>query len=74
MRRNEFRRIFLGYFFGEQGKNRHGREIMIEFFFTHVPAFLTIGITVVGATLLRTMAQIYADKGNPEKAPAANKK
>ncbi len=47
---------------------------MIEFFFTHVPAFLTIGITVVGATLLRTMAQIYADKGNPEKAPAANKK
>lgn len=37
---------------------------MISFFLAHVPGFLTIGLTMIGATLLRTVAQRYADRGN----------
>ncbi len=35
---------------------------MFSFFWSNLPAFLTIGVAVVGATLLRTAAQMYADR------------
>lgn len=50
-----------------------GVDYMISFFLAHAPAFLTIGVSVIGATLLRTAAQIYADKGTKDEVPAANK-
>ncbi len=37
---------------------------MISFFVEHIPGFLTIGISMITATLLRTAAQVYADRGN----------
>lgn len=47
---------------------------MFSYFLAHVPAFLTIGVSVVGATLLRTTAQIYADRGKEQIETAANYK
>lgn len=35
---------------------------MFSFFLSHVPAFLTIGITALGAILLRTAARTYAER------------
>lgn len=35
---------------------------MLSFFLSHAPALLTIGISVIGATLLRTAAKAYADR------------
>lgn len=37
---------------------------MISFFLAHVPAFLTIGISVAAATLLRAAAQYYATRSD----------
>lgn len=38
---------------------------MISFFLSHVPSFLTIGITALGALLLKAAAQTYAEKDEP---------
>lgn len=37
---------------------------MISFFLAHVPAFLTIGVSIIGATLLRAVAKTYAERDN----------
>lgn len=40
---------------------------MLIFLAEHASAFLTIGISVVAATLLRGTAQFFADRKNEEK-------
>lgn len=35
---------------------------MFSFFLSHVPAFLTMGVSVIGATLLRAAAKTYAER------------
>ncbi len=37
---------------------------MISFFLTHASGFFIIGISVIGATLLKTAARTYADREN----------
>lgn len=38
---------------------------MISFFLAHIPSFLTMGITALGAILLKAAAQTYAEKDEP---------
>ena len=37
---------------------------MIEFFLSRAGSFLTIGLSILGASLLRAAAQIHAEKGD----------